>query len=249
MVNVIYGEHSRQIELAGRTVADVREMFESEFDLSDRAQANLNGQWLKRKLEAETELCSEDELYFEEKSRRPMVLLGAFLLVLAITGGIFAYTQTSTTATIDVTGGTTDYCTITANATARPDYVLLGRHRGTIPEGSLFDVTPDSAYTGDLVLNIFLDNVDTLQNDYSSWTMRLQLTDSANVSVDTIASTAVISLDNPVASFEVQSSNITASNGTVYIHCDGGSYRTFGNAWLTPVDPSFYAQVVQAGAH
>lgn len=249
MVNVIYGEHRRQIELAGRTVADVREMFESEFDLSDRAQANLNGQWLKRKLEAETELCSEDELYFEEKSRRPMVLLGAFLLALAITGGIFAYTQTSTTTTITVTGGTTDYCTVAANGTDSPTYTLLGRHRGTIPEGSLFDVTPDSAYTGDLVLNIFLDNVDTLQNDYSSWTMRLQLTDSANVSVDTIASTAVISLDNPVASFEVQSSNITASNGTVYIHCDGGSYRTFGSAWITAEDPSFYAQVVQAGAH
>ena len=50
MVNVSYGEHNRQIELAGRTVADVREMFKSEFDLSDRAQANLNGQSLKKKL-------------------------------------------------------------------------------------------------------------------------------------------------------------------------------------------------------
>jgi hypothetical protein len=249
MVNVIYGEHSQQVELAGKTVADVREMFESEFDLSDRAQANLNGQWLKKNLEAETGLYDDDELSFEERSRRGLVMLGAFLLTLALTGGLFAYTQTVTTRTIGVTGGTTDYCSVTSNATASPDYSLLGMHRGVIPEGSLFDVTPDNDYNGDLVLNLILSNVDLLQNDYSSWAMRVTLTNSSNVSIDTMASIGVITLDTPMVSFEVQSDNITASGGTVYVHCDGGSYRTFGHGWLSGVDPQVYAQVVQAGAH
>jgi hypothetical protein len=249
MVNVIYGEHSRQIELAGRTVADVREMFESEFDLSDRAQANLNGRWLKRKLEAETELCSEDELYFEEKSRRPMVLLGAFLLVLAITGGMFAYTQTTQLATITVGGGGTDFVTLTANAT--PNYTVLGNFRGTIPTAIMFDVTRDSNYTGDLVVDVYLNNPDDLETDYKSWMMRVQLTDAAGNPVDTQAKTEIISLDKPFATFEIDVGvNMTSGTGySAYIECDGGSYKTFGHGWITPEQPQIYANVVQAGDH
>lgn len=249
MLNVIYGEHSQQVELTGKTVADVREMFKSEFDLSDRAQANLNGQWLKKKLEAEIELYDEDELYFEEKSRRPLVLLGAFLLALVITGGLFAYTQTTMLATITVTGGTTDYSTITANAT--PDYTVLGNFRGTIPTAVMFDVTRDSAYTGDLVIDVYLSNADELEVDYKSWMMRVEFTDAAGNPIDTQGKTEIISLDKPFASFEVDTgANMTAGVGfTAYIECDGGSYKTFGSGWITPEQPQIYANVVQAGDH
>ena len=203
MVKVIYGEYSQQAELAGKSVADVREMYEAEFSLSEHAQANLNGQWLKKKLEAETKICDDDELYFEEKSRRGLAMLGAFLLALALTGGLFSYTQTTTTTTIDVTGGSTDYASISANTTDRPDYVLLGKHRGTIPEGSLFDVTVDSNYTGDIAVNIYLSNPDELSNDYNSWIMRVNFANSANTSVDTQGSTELISLDAPMCTFEI----------------------------------------------
>jgi hypothetical protein len=126
---------------------------------------------------------------------------------------------------------------------------LLGKHRGVIAEGSLFDVTVDPNYTGDLAVNVFLNNVDELQNDYSFWMMRLTFTDSSNTSIDTRGATEVITLDSPMVTFEVQSSNLTASDYIGYIHCNGGSYKTFGSGWLSAEDPQIYAQVVQAGAH
>ena len=240
MVNVIYGEHSRQVELAGKTVVDAREMFESEFDLSDRAQANLNGQWLKKKLEAETGLCDDDELYFEERSRRGLVMLGAFLLTLAVTAGIFAYTATTRTVTIGVTAAGTDFAQVSANNSPSIDYTLLGRHRGTINANTLFNIST-VATSPDIEVQVYLANPDELSSDYSFWTMRLALQTSDNVSMDMDGITQVLSLDNPVVIFT--SDNTTPY--TSYVKNQGGSYRTFPSSWLNANDPLVFCKVVQ----
>ena len=176
-------------------------------------------------------------------------MLGAFLLTLAITSGLFAYTQTTLLSTITVTGGTTSYSDVTANAT--PDYVVLGNFRGTIPAAVMFDVARDSAYTGDLAIDVYLDHADEMETDYKSWMMRVEFTDAAGNPIDTQAKTEIISLDKPFASFEVDTgANMTAGVGyTAYIECDGGSYKTFSYGWLTPAQPQIYATVVQAGDH
>jgi len=245
MVKVIYGEYSKQLDLAGKSVADVREMYDSEFSLSDRAQANLNGQWLKKKQEAETKICDEDELYFEERSKRGLVMLGTFLLALALTGGLFAYTQTTLSSTITVTAGGADFANVAANTT--PDYTILGKLRGTISTAMLYSVNVTSGYTGDIVVNVYLSNADDLEKDYSSWMMRLQLTDVSGNPIDTLASTDIISLDKTFASFEVD----TGANLTVpgYIECDGGSFKAFSSGWLSGENPIIFAQVIQAGDH
>lgn len=252
MVKINYKEHSKEVELAGQTIADVRELFESEYDLSDHAKANLNGRWVKRKHEAETALSDEDELFFEEKSRRPLAIVGALLLALVLTGAVFAYTSTTSTTTITVSGGSTDFCSVSGNATstAAIDYTLLGKHRGVIGTGILFDAVPDPSYTGDIVLNIYISNVDQLQNDYSSWMMRLDITDNTTGGLGTIP-LEIISLDTPGATFEIEYDDWHAvGDGNVYIYCDGGSYKTYGTGWLTsPASPLLYAQVVQAGDH
>lgn len=252
MVNIKYGEHSQQVELTGKTVADVRELFKSEFDLSARAQANLNGQWLKRKLEAVTELCDEDELYFEEKSSRPMVLAGAFLLALAITAGLFAYTATTDTITIGVTAGSADFAELSANTSSPPAYsssTLTGSTIGKINAGVMFDVTKDSNYTGDIELVVSLANADELVQEYKSWMMRIKLTDGIDTDTgyDTANSTQVISLKNPSVTFSVDSANLTV---TRYIHCIGGSYKTLSaDIWAGQgFDPLIFAEVAQAGA-
>lgn len=250
MVNIIYGEHSLQAELAGKTVADAREMFESEFDLPDRAQANLNGQWLKRKLETETGLCDDDELYFEERSRRGLVVLGAFLLTLAITGGLFAYTATTETVSINVLAVSPDFASVSANNTVAYNTVnITGKTVGKINAGTLFDVSKNIAYTGDLEIIVSLANADDLVREYSSWQMRLKFTDTnADNGVDTDNSTQVISLVNPTVTFAVDSANLSV---TRYIRCIGGSYKTLSSSiWAGQgYDPMIFAQVVQAGAH
>lgn len=251
MVRVIYGEHSQQAELSGKSVADVREIYESEFGLSDRAQANLNGQWLKKKLEAETRLSDEDELYFEERSRRGLVLLGAFLLTLALTAGIFAYTATTDTITIGVSAVSAEFAEISANnSVAYNTSTIVGKVVGKINAGVMFDVSTDSNYTGDIEIDVALANADELVQEYKFWMMRVKLTDGSDTTLgyDTNNSTQVISLNNPSVTFSVDSANLSV---TRYIHCIGGSYKTLSSSiWAgSGFDPVISAQVAQAGAH
>lgn len=231
------------------TVADARALLQEEHGIPEKARAVLNGQVIGRKKEAETELHIDDELYFEERKHKGLVLLGSLLAALLLTAGIYAVTATTQVTTITVTNGGTEFAAVTANSTDSPSYTITGQQRGVISEGSLFDITVPVSYTGDLVVSVFLNNVDELQNDYSNWVMRLRLANSANASIDTQGSLQVITLDNAMASFEVHSSNVTASNQTVYVHIDGGSYKTFSAGWLTGFNPSIYAQVLQAGSH
>ena len=251
MVKVIYGEYSQQVELADMTVADVREMFKSEFDLSDRAQANLNGQQLKKKLEAETELCDEDELCFEERSRRSLVMLGSLLLTLAITGGIFAYTALTDTVTIGVSAVSAEFADVSANnSVAYQTATIVGNVVGKIDAGVMFDVSKETNYSGDVELIVALANVDELIQEYKFWMMRLKLTDGSDTTLgwDTNNSTQVISLKNPSVVFSVDSANLSIPR---YIHTIGGSYKTLSSSiWAgSGFDPMVSAGVAQAGAH
>jgi len=240
MVNITYDEYRQEAELAGKSVAEVRELYESQLSMPDRAQAILNGQQLKRKLEPETILAEEDELSFEERSRRGLVLLGAFLLTLAITGSLFVYTAVTDTVTIGVTGGTVDFAIVSANNTPSIAYSVLGRHRGTIDPNTLFDITTDTA-SPDIEIQVYLSNPDELSTDYSFWMMRLALRDSANISMDTEGITKVLSLDNPVVTFT--SDNTTPY--TSYVQNLGGSYRAFPFGWVDTDDPLIFCKVVQ----
>ena len=250
MIEIKYGGFYQEVSSRSCSIAEVRQQLKEEIDLPDRVKARLNGKWVDKEQELETILCDEDELCFEERGRKGLILLGALLFTLILTGGLFAYTQTTQVTTITVTDGGVEYAYITANTTDNSSYTITGKKRGVIDEGSLFDITADPSYTGDLVVSVFLNNVDQMQNDYSNWILRLRLTNSTNTSVDTQGSLEVITLDNAMVSFEVQSTNITAEGGqTVYVHIDGGSYKAYSAGWLSGVNPSIYAQITQAGSH
>jgi len=246
MVEIRYNERYEVLDLAGKSVAEVRELYKSEFNIPDRARASLNSQPLKKEAEAETKLCDCDELSFEVKSRKSLVLLGAFLLALAITGGLFAYTYTVTSTEIDVTGVSADYANISVNSTPAA-YTLVGRIKGTIGAATLFDVTRTGGYTGDLEIQISLANADELVQDYSFWMIRLEFTDIAGNKVDAEGVTQVISLDDPTASFVCDNWTVA----TRYVECLGGSYRALPTALgaLPGNDPLIFAKVVQASQH
>lgn len=246
MIGIKYGEFNETADLKGMSVAEAREQYTEEFGLSDKARAKLNGERISRKQEQERILVEEDELCFEEKSRKSLVLLGAFLLSLAVTGGIFAYTATVQSITLTVVGATNDFASITVNQTPAIG-TLLGNHLGAIDATTMFDISGDSNYNGDLEVIVTLTNADELVEDYRFFTLRLQYTDSANVSADLEAITKIVSLSNPTVNFAVDSANI--SGGTFYIRTPGGVYRTLpivlGSAGNGPV---IFIEVIQAGA-
>lgn len=178
--------------------------------------------------------------------RKGLMMLSAFLLALAITGGLFAYTYTTTTITLGTTPVQADYATVTANATGVPAYTFLGKTKGTIQAGGLFDVTRGAGYTGDLEVIVSLANVDELVEDYSFWMLRVEFREGAT-KVDMEESTQVLSLSNPEVSFIVDSANLT---GTRTVYVPGGSYRVYPAIKVLPDnDPVIFCQVIQASQH
>jgi hypothetical protein len=212
----------------------------------------LNDKPLKRKLEEERKLEDGDELSFEEKgrSKKPIFVIAA-LLALAVTGGLFAYTWTTATATLDVSPASSDFASVTANTTGITaiTWTPFGRYRGTIPAGTLFNITPASGYNGDLEVTVYLANPDELSENYRAWLLRLELWDDGDNPVDAQEDTQVLSLDNGEATFYWPSSNYTPGD-IYYIRAIGGSYVGLpwvGTGWSNTYDPLLFVQVTQAG--
>jgi len=247
MVKVIYGEHSRQADLAGKSVAEVRELYESEFNIPDQAQASLNGKQLKRELETETKLGGEDKLSFEEKSRMGLVLLGALLLTLAITGGLFVYTTTTATVSLGLTGRG-EFATV-GNVTAPPTWVVWGHYKGKMDSGDLFEIDPDTAYTGDLSVMVMIANAYDLVEAYRVLVMKVSLYEdngsgSANKSAR-IGDSQYLSLGKGEVTFDFETAG---AQTPIHVYLDGGFYNTF-HSWDTDKeDITLLCDVIQKGA-
>ena len=174
-------------------------------------------------------------------------LIIALVASLAVTGGMFAYAFTTSSATITATGGS-DFATIDSYCNL-PTYSIFGGYRGALPTGYLYSVNLTTAYPGDIAVNVYLDNIDQLGKNYGLWLMRLELVQASdNASMDIEGNiTRPITLNNGVVTFV--SDNMTP--GTEYrIRCDGGVYKAFPGAYITSVggtvSPSFTAEVLQA---
>ena len=185
-VGIGYKEYAESADLAGRSVAEVRQQYEPLFGISDRAQAILNGRTLPRKLERDIRLNDCDELSFVEKKKSRMPLLaGALLLAMAIFGGVLAYTYITATSTMSVTAGGADFAEVTDNATGVSPWNVCGFYRGATGTGNLFDVdTTPCSYTGDFVVTVYLANAEQLSKVYRALVFKLEVYDSSNTKVD-----------------------------------------------------------------
>ncbi len=248
MIEVIHGNNKELARLTGKSIADVRDQYKSQFDIPDRAQAVLNGKTLTKGMESKIKLEDCDELAFVERNRsRVPLLMTALLLALAITGGVFAYTFTTASSTITLTAATGDFASISSNQTVA-GWKPFGKLRGPIGAGNLFNVTPTTGYTGDLMVKVYLSNMDELTKNYSFYMMRIQLQNLAGTAVDSEMITQVLSIENGVVSFYWPSSNFTPGT-TYYVKNLGGTYIAFpySPGLITTYNPIIYAQLLQAG--
>jgi len=171
------------------------------------------------------------------KSKLRFYLATALLLSLAVTGGLFAYAYTIASTQFTVTGipVSSDFGNITAStANTVPSYSPHGSYRGRIGGGNLFDVFKNTGYTGDIGVNVYLDNIDQIGYKYGMFMVKLRLVNSANQSMDVDGVDKPLTLLNGAVSFT--STNMTAGT-TYYIQCIGGVYRTF--PWATIVSTFF----------
>src|SRR4030065_959402 len=100
MVEIRYGDQYEVTDLAGQTVCEAREQFKAEFGIPDKAAARLNGSKVKSSAELDTVLNDDDKVTFAVSRSRVPYMVGALLLALAVTGGVFAYGWVNATFTL-----------------------------------------------------------------------------------------------------------------------------------------------------
>jgi len=116
--------------------------------------------------------------------------------------------------------------------------------RGEVPTGDLFLITPNANYTGDLLVKVYLTNVDALKKAYVYLNIKLYLEDSAEASQT--PSYQLLALDNGVATFNLD--NYAGVTKTLSVL--GGSYSVISDNFYDwaqgwSVTPEFYCRVTQ----
>lgn len=172
------------------------------------------------------------------------LLIIALVAVLLVSGGMFAATYTTATATIGVTAPTSDFAEVTAENLTALAPTVFGNYSGTWPSGTLFTVTPDAGYTGDLVIHAYLVNTGALSRYYEHLNMALQFTDNASAAADEQGITQVLTLDNS----EVRFTWAHGTGGSPYtVELTGGGYRLHPWKSLTggSVQPQLWLEIIQ----
>lgn len=181
------------------------------------------------------------EIRGREKVKKLLII--ALVVVLAVTGGMFAATFTTATATIGVTAIESDFAAVTANVTVLAPTVF-GKYTGTWPSGTLFTVTPHAEYTGDLVIRAYLVNTGQLIRYYEHLNMTLQFTDNTSAIADEQGIVQVLNLQNSAVLFTWAN----ATGGSPYqVELTGGGYRLHPWKTLTggSVQPQLWLEITQ----
>ncbi|MEE9365259.1 MAG: hypothetical protein V3W44_01100 [Dehalococcoidales bacterium] len=171
------------------------------------------------------------------------ILIIALIALVVVTGGMFAYTFTTATATIGVVAPTSDFANVTAggNITAP---TVFGKFTGTWPSNTLYEITPDASYTGDLVIKVYMVNTGQLIRQYQHINMTLEFQDSTNSTADEQGVIQVLNLQNAETLF-------TWSNGTgtgpYKVQLTGGGYRLHPFKTLTggSYQPQIWCEITQ----
>jgi molybdopterin converting factor small subunit len=247
MVEIRYRDQFEVSELAGQTVAEAREQFKAEFGIPNKAQVKLNGVKVKSSAERDTVLNDDDKLTFAVSRGRGAYLVGALLLALAITGGIFASGFINASLTLSVTqNGNFANVAASTNGTM-PSWTTFGFFKGSLIGGNIFDVTPAGGYSGDLVTTITIANAADLAKVYRVLSFTLEMVDTTtNASLDVSAGAlqyyAMLTLDNGQASMWT-----AAGAHALKVRVKSGFYITHPFAGLANsfASPLLFAEVAQ----
>jgi hypothetical protein len=175
------------------------------------------------------------------------ILLIALVSLLVVTGGMFAYTFTTATATIGVSAPTSDFANITAGTSITAPTVF-GKFTGTWPQSTLFDITPTENYTGDLIVTVYLINTGQLIREYHHVNMTLEFQDTDNTTADEqgIAGepVQVLNLQNAEVQFSLE---YGTGNSPYKVVLTGGGYRLHPFKSMTggSYQPQIWCEVTQ----
>ena len=143
---------------------------------------------------------------WQKAAKRKFYLLAALGLVLVFSSGAFAYTYTTAVGTINVGDPSSDVATSNVSA-SQPNWSSITDNLsenttcGEVPTGDLFDITPSAAYTGDVLVDVYLTNAANLTRAFRYLNMKLYLEGSEEAGET--PDYQVLSLQNGRASFSL----------------------------------------------
>ncbi len=151
---------------------------------------------------------------WEGKNKKKFYLIIAFLLVLLISGGAYAYTYTTAVGTINIAAPTGDIATSNATAT-QPDWnsaLSANTTCGEVPTGDLFTISPNPIYTGDTLASIHLMNVGSLIKAYQYLNIEVYI--DGSVSANETPNYQLLTLQNGQTTFSLLGLVATSGNWT-----------------------------------
>lgn len=249
MVEIRYGEQFEVSELAGQTVSEARDQFKAEFGIPDKAQAKLNGSKVKAGAEMDTVLTDDDRLTFAVTRSRGVYLIGALLLALAVTGGVFAFGWINATTTLSASIANSNFADVGVNAqSTNISWSGWGFFKGSIggPNG-LFDINPGIGYNGDLVVTVTIGNGDELAKVYRVLALQLDVVDQTTQTEQDVSAGSgqlwtMLTLENGQASLFID--NIS-DNMTVRVKRGFYITHAFPGAWGVGTAPELFCEVAQ----
>jgi hypothetical protein len=185
MIEIKYKGNSEFADIHGHSIAEARGLYQKELSIADKAVAVLNGKKIGLAMETATVLKDKDNLEFKAASHKVPYLVGALLLAMAITGGVFAYGFTNSNTTIHASIANADFASVSANTTNPPTWSFRGMQKSETGSGTLFSInTLTSGYIGDFSATVSLTNVGDLVSVYRNLSLAIELRDSLNNLVD-----------------------------------------------------------------
>jgi hypothetical protein len=250
MVEIRYRDQFEVSELAGQTIAEAREQFKAEFGIPNKAQVKLNGVKVKSNAESDTVLNDDDKLTFAVSRGRGAYLVGALLLALAITGGIFASGFINATTTLTV-GLQNNFADVTVNASATSlSWSAFGFYKGSITTTGvgtgIFNIKPATGYTGNLATTVSLGNAGDLAKVYRVLSLQLAMVSNGvdlDVSAGNLQNWAMLTLDNGSVTLFTDAGS---ANMTVVVK--RGFYITHAKpfaGWTGAAGPELFCEVAQ----
>jgi len=189
-------------------------------------------------------LNDDDKLSFAVSKGKGAYLIGALLLALACTGGVFAFGFINTTTSLSASVKNSNFADVTVASGAPASWNVVGFTKGAIGAGSLFDIKPSPDYNGDLLVKIYLTNTAELLKAYQYLNMKVYMANS--LEAEKTPDYQVLSIETGVVLF-----NIEGGSAEVYtVEITGGSYRLISDdpeEWEAGwnIVPEFYCEVGQ----
>jgi hypothetical protein len=124
------------------------------------------------------------------------------------------------------------------------NYEVSGAVQGEVPQGALYDVTPATGYTGDMVVKIYLTNAAALMKAYQYLNMKVYVNNSLEAAAT--PDYKVLSIESGVVEFTI----VGGSAAFYQVSVTGGSYNLVSNdpaSWESgySITPEFYCEVTQ----